>query len=448
MVTICVVLCGLAKTLDTTVDTYRNYFADFKVDFYVCSNYDYLKYNYTCQNISKIILVPDESDIYRNSINYANKICNGIKNIDIHNAYDFYIISRSDLHLIDIDLSIINNTHLHFSDINMNQFIHDIDGKINDNFIITKNYEELIKLVSLYQYTKTHNNYLDIAMFNYLSSHNILYCIMPMSYKLILSKCNLIAISGDSGSGKSTLSNTLKLLFNENELLTLETDRYHNWERGDKNYNIYSHLHPNANNLEKMNEDIYNLKLGNEIYQVDYDHDTGKFTSKQCIHPKDNIILCGLHTLYQNQLIDQIDIKIYLDTDRELLKKWKINRDVAERGYDFESVLNQINHREKDYWSYIECQKNNANIIIYFYEQCDELRAKFIINKFNTILLSYVIKFKYNITSINDRVEIELKTHIDFVTDNVQLNRIIDENIFLNIYYKQIFIFMYLIIYG
>jgi hypothetical protein len=38
-----------------------------------------------------------------------------------------------------------------------------------------------------------------------------------------------------------------------------------------------------------------------------------------------------------------------MDTDRELIKKWKINCDVIERGYNLDIVLKQIEFREKDY---------------------------------------------------------------------------------------------------
>ena len=88
---------------------------------------------------------------------------------------------------------------------------------------------------------------------------------------------------------------------------------------------------PEANNLEKMSKDVYNLKIGSEIYSVDYDHDTGKFTQEEKIVSKNNVILCGLHTLYSKKTNDIIDLKIFIDTDRELIKKWKIKRGIYRR---------------------------------------------------------------------------------------------------------------------
>jgi uridine kinase len=218
------------------------------------------------------------------------------------------------------------------------------------------------------------NNYASIVMYEFIQTYNfITYECLNIQYKLILSKCNIIAISGDSGSGKTTLMKHLKGLFFESNVINLETDRYHKWERGNENYQTITHLNPDANYLELMSDDVYNLKIGNDIYQVDYDHTTGKFTNKQLIESKDNIILCGLHTLYNQKMNDIIDIKVFMDTDRELIKKWKIERDVNERGYSLERVIQQMESRDSDYYKYIDSQKENADIVIQFYEDTLQL---------------------------------------------------------------------------
>ena len=40
----------------------------------------------------------------------------------------------------------------------------------------------------------------------------------------------------------------------------LECDRYHKWERGNENWKIYTHLHPEANNIDEALKDISLLK--------------------------------------------------------------------------------------------------------------------------------------------------------------------------------------------
>ena len=56
-----------------------------------------------------------------------------------------------------------------------------------------------------------------------------------------------------------------------------------------------------------------------------------------------------------------------MDTDEKLKKKWKVKRDVKERGYSVEKVLDSIKKREGDFVDYISPQKNNADLIIKFF---------------------------------------------------------------------------------
>lgn len=440
---ICILICGLKRSIDLVINNIEELFNNHEINIITClnnSNEDNELINN--KNIIKKLFINDIHDnSFRNSLNYINKMSHGLKIIE--NNYDLYIILRTDLIIKNINLDDIEDK-LYFSIKNMNQFTKNEVNKINDNIILTKDYNLLLKLINLYDYSLINNNYLDILLYNYLNTYNIEYELADIDYKLILSKCNVIAIAGDSGSGKSTLLKVLTPLFNQDSILTLETDRYHKWERGNENYQTYTHLNPYANHLEKMYEDVYDLKIGNEIYQVDYDHHTGKFTQKEKIESKNNIIICGLHTLYDNKIKELLDIKIYMDTDRTLIKKWKIQRDVNERGYSIEKVLKQIEFREKDYEEYILKQKENADIIINFYECDNKLECNLII-KNNTIInknLKKLLELNYEISYDNINLIIKLKNKNIFET---KINNIFLENdkIFKNNYYREILYFLY-----
>jgi uridine kinase len=192
---------------------------------------------------------------------------------------------------------------------------------------------------------------------------------IALGYKLILSTAKVIAIAGDSGSGKSTLSKLIRPLFFFDKALEFETDRYHKWERGDTHWKHTTHLDPSANYLEKLENDTFNLKLGNSVIAVDYDHSTGKFTPPETIESKNNIILCGLHTLYSKQLRDIVDLKIYVDTSDELKTQWKLQRDTGERGQPASDVLAKIESRREDYNAHIAPQKYHADIVIARHKQ-------------------------------------------------------------------------------
>ena len=153
---------------------------------------------------------------------------------------------------------------------------------------------------------------------------------------------------------------------------------------------------------------------------------------------KNYMFLCGLHTLYDNKIKDILDIKIYMDTDRDLIKKWKIERDVNERGYSMEKVLKQIKFREKDYEEYIIKQKENADIIINFYEENDKLECNLIIQNNNIInkILKELLRLDYEISYGNNNLIFKLKNLDEYNIDNT---------IFKNNYYSEILYFLNII---
>uniref|UniRef100_A0AB39JD66 Phosphoribulokinase n=1 Tax=Florenciella sp. virus SA2 TaxID=3240092 RepID=A0AB39JD66_9VIRU len=237
---IAICICGLSRSISIVIEQFKKIFHDHTIEFIISTSdnidIEYLNNNNfvnISNNIIKVLKLKDyDYNDYRNSENYSNKIINSIKLIP--EKYDLYIVARSDLILDKIYLDTIYDDKIYFSNNHTNNYSNN-KKRICDNIIITKNYNLLMKLVDLHKYNQENKNYLDINLFNYITSKNIIYQPISISYKLILSQCNIIAIAGDSGSGKTSLSKILNILF-EKECCILETDRYHKWERGDENY--------------------------------------------------------------------------------------------------------------------------------------------------------------------------------------------------------------------
>jgi uridine kinase len=175
-----------------------------------------------------------------------------------------------------------------------------------------------------------------------------------------------IGIAGDSGVGKTTLLNNLQKILGS-KLLQIEGDGEHKWERGDKNWDTFTHLDPKANFIHKQADAIYSLKNNETIYRSEYDHSSGKFTEPLKIKPKDFIVIAGLHPFYLPKLRKNIDLKIYIDIDEKLRRHWKIIRDTKERGYSIEKIIQQIDSRMKDANKYIYPQKDFADIVISYF---------------------------------------------------------------------------------
>lgn len=177
---------------------------------------------------------------------------------------------------------------------------------------------------------------------------------------------SVIGIGGDSGAGKSTLTHDIFQLFGE-RCLRIEGDGDHKWERYNEKWSVYTHLDPKSNYLHRQAESIAKLKLGIPVKRADYDHDSGKFSEMKLIEPRDYIVIAGLHPFYLPVSRNLIDLKIYMDTQEQLRKYWKIQRDVKKRGYSVEQVLEKINERNHDKEKYIEPQKNFANFLIHYF---------------------------------------------------------------------------------
>lgn len=209
-----------------------------------------------------------------------------------------------------------------------------------------------------------------------------------------------LGIAGDSGTGKSELLNNIEKLLTPKKILYIEGDGDHRWERGDKNWEQFTHLDPKANHLYRQAKDLEILRVGAVVRRVEYDHDTGKFTKKHRITPKPYIIMCGLHSLYLPQMRKALDLKIYLDTDETLRRYWKIQRDIGKRGYSKAEIVAQIDKRIPDAERYVYPQKDFADIVITYFDA--DLKDCF--TEEHEVILSLAIRINISI-DIEDVLE-------------------------------------------
>lgn len=72
----------------------------------------------------------------------------------------------------------------------------------------------------------------------------------------------------------------------------------------------------------------------------------------------------GLHPLYDERVRELVDFSIYLDISDEVKFAWKIQRDMEERGHSLESIKASIEARKPDFKSYVDPQKEFADIVI------------------------------------------------------------------------------------
>ncbi|MBN2367893.1 GtrA family protein [Candidatus Woesearchaeota archaeon] len=210
-----------------------------------------------------------------------------------------------------------------------------------------------------------------------------------------------IGVAGDSSSGKTTLTNLIESMTDKINLTIIKGDDVHKWERDNKNWEKYTHLDPKANLIHQNYRHAKKLVNGEKISRKVYDHDTGKFTSPVKFYAKRFVVFEGLHEFFASGLRDIYDLKIFLDTDEDLRRYWKIKRDMKKRGYSKEKVIESLDRRKSDSMKYIMPQAKFADILIR-YEPSENISEGQITDK--EIEFKVVMKLKeyINIESLSE----------------------------------------------
>jgi len=174
----------------------------------------------------------------------------------------------------------------------------------------------------------------------------------------------ILGIGGDSGAGKSRNAELIADIFGKHNTVIANGDDMHKWERRNENWQVFTHLNPEANKLYQELGQAVALSEWNRITRVTYNHKTGKFTEPVEIEPNKFIVFEGLHPFYLKRMRDLYDAKVYMHPSEELKLHWKILRDILERGHTKKQILQQIKKRKPDRIKFIDPQKQFADIVV------------------------------------------------------------------------------------
>jgi phosphoribulokinase len=177
----------------------------------------------------------------------------------------------------------------------------------------------------------------------------------------------LLALAGDSASGKSTLSRGVEFILGVGRVGRVCTDDYHRFDRAARAELGVTPLAPEANRLEEMAEHLRTLAGCVAVAKPTYDHHTGTFGPDEVVEPGEIIIVEGLLPLADRTVRDAIDVAVFLEPDEELRHRWKLERDVFERGYSPREVVAELKRREPDAAQYIRPQREYADVIVRFH---------------------------------------------------------------------------------
>merc|ERR1711933_586689 len=191
----------------------------------------------------------------------------------------------------------------------------------------------------------------------------------------------VIGVGADSGCGKSTfLRRILGAIGTEvkpghtaiGDMMTVIClDDYHINDRAGRKATGLTALDTKENDFELMDAQMSALKAGKAVYKPIYNHDTGFKDAPELIEPNKVVVIEGLHPIMDEGVRKTLDLSIYIDIVNEVKFAWKVQRDVAERGWTEEQVQEDIQKRLPDFSAYVDPQKANADVILR-YEPSDK----------------------------------------------------------------------------
>ncbi|MBO4717342.1 MAG: uridine kinase [Spirochaetales bacterium] len=175
-----------------------------------------------------------------------------------------------------------------------------------------------------------------------------------------------IGITGGSGSGKSTIVRKISEVCPD--FVFIPQDNYYRSAAFVNNSNItaYNFDHPDAFDMELLHKHLAALKRGESIEMPQYDF-VHHCRMKETIHLDSAplIIVEGLMVLFDPEIRELLDLKIYVDTPDDIRFIRRLLRDINERGRTLDSVVKQyLEVVRPGHASFIEPTKEYADLII------------------------------------------------------------------------------------
>ena len=183
-----------------------------------------------------------------------------------------------------------------------------------------------------------------------------------------MSRSLVVGIAGGTGSGKTTVAHKLAAAMPPGRCVTIEHDAYYRdqsrlpiEERALINYD-----HPASLESALLAEHLRALRDGRAVDVPIYDFATHtRQTDTRRVAPAPIIIVEGILVFADPALREQMDVKIFVDTDPDIRLMRRIRRDLEVRGRTFQSVRDQYYATVRPmHIEYVEPTKRWADLIV------------------------------------------------------------------------------------
>ena len=183
-----------------------------------------------------------------------------------------------------------------------------------------------------------------------------------------MAKPFLLGVAGGSGSGKTTVAERLASLIGGTDLALLRLDAYYCdrnelplEERAAINYD-----HPDAFDWPLLLDHVRALVDCQPVDVPVYDFATYlRSDQRETLAPARVIVVEGILVLYEPELRDLFDLRVFVDADADVRLIRRLERDIRERNRSVDSVIEQyLTTVRPSHLQFIEPSKRYADVII------------------------------------------------------------------------------------
>jgi uridine kinase len=214
----------------------------------------------------------------------------------------------------------------------------------------------------------------------------------------------IIGIAGGTGAGKTTFAKSIYRAFGGNEWgnnvdATTATECHITHLSHDDYYKDLTHLtmderacvnfdHPSSLDTDLLITHLTQLLQGHSVIVPRYDYTRhcrfqegevdgeGRRTGR-LVKSKRVILVEGILILSVQELVDLMDLKVFVDAPSDIRLSRRIQRDTVERGRTLPDILSQYSKTVRPMHNqFVEPSKLNADLIVYGHHENNEVSKK------------------------------------------------------------------------
>ena len=177
----------------------------------------------------------------------------------------------------------------------------------------------------------------------------------------------VLGIAGGTASGKTTVARKIHEAF-ASRVAFIDQDSYYRpldhlslEERREVNFD-----HPDAFDSDLLVAHVKALKGGQSVEKPVYDFVTSTRQPRTvAVNSADLILIEGILVLHMEALRQEMDVRIFVETEDDVRIIRRLTRDIKERGRDFDHVIHQyFKHVRPMHMAFVEPSKRWADIVV------------------------------------------------------------------------------------